>query len=618
MVKHGFVKLSLISPKLQVGNPLFNVKEMLSSLENNQSAIAVFPELGISAYTCNDLFFHKSLFEDVNKAVAYFLEHNHYPGVVLCGLPLIVEEMVLNVAMVIQKNLILGVIPKFYLPNTKEYYEKRWFKSGFDVVDHFTEIKYLDQTVPFGNLIFSKGDFNFGVEICEDMWATITPGNLLSVNGANVIINISASNETLGKESIRRNAVLEHSRKNCGIYVYCSAGASESTSETVFSGHNIVSSNGTLITESEKFSLETEIMYADLDILKLAHERRNNSSFRDSILKYRYKYQTVAFQMDESDDYHFTKKINTLPFVPETNELKDFHKIASIQEYGLAKRINHIGIKNIVIGVSGGLDSSLALLVACRAFDSLQLDRKGIIAITMPGMATSERTLENAKKLMKLLSVDYQEIDIQAHVTDHLHLLKHDGVTEDITYENAQARARTMILMDMANKVNGIVLGTGDLSEIALGWSTYNGDQMSMYNVNGGVPKTLVRFMIKMYADHLFSNEVKPCLYDILDTPITPELKKGQSTEKLIGKYEINDYILYRFLVCGDESNRIKFLLRKAFQLNDEEIDSYVDHFMSRFFSQQYKRQASPDSPKVLEYALSPRSDFRMPSDVKR
>lgn len=618
MVKNGFVKISLISPKLEVGNPMFNVLEMLKTLQGNPSAIAVFPELGISAYTCNDLFFHKSLFDDVNDAVSTLLSKNQFPGVIVCGLPLIVEEMVLNVAMVIQKDKILGVIPKFYLPNTKEYYEKRWFKSGFDVVDHFKEINFLNQTIPFGNLIFSKDDFNFGVEVCEDMWATITPGNLLSVNGANVIINISASNETLGKESVRRNAVLEHSRKNCGVYVYCSAGASESTSETVFSGHNIVSSNGELLTESEKFSLQSEILYADLDILKLSHERRNNSSFRDSILKYRYLYQTVPFDLCESDDYEFTKPLNTLPFVPEKNQLHDFHKIASIQEYGLAKRITHIGIEHLVIGVSGGLDSSLALLVACRAFDTLKLDRKGIKAITMPALATSDRTLVNARKLMKLLGVDVEEIDIKDHVLEHLKLLNHDGVTEDLTYENAQSRARTMILMNLANKVNGIVLGTGDLSEIALGWSTYNGDQMSMYNVNGGVPKTLVKFMIKMYADQLFSEEIKTCLYDILDTPITPELKKNQSTENLIGKYEINDFILYRFLVCGDEEERIRFLLKKAFKLTEKEIVDYTSHFMKRFFSQQYKRQASPDSPKVLEYALSPRSDFRMPSDVKR
>ncbi len=618
MYKNGFLKISLISPKLQVGNPRFNVEQMLSALDENPSSIAVFPELGISAYTCNDLFFHKSLFDDVNDALSYFLENNKFNGIVVCGLPLIVEEMVINTAFVIQKERVLGVVPKFYLPNTKEYYEKRWFKSGFDLVEHIKEITYLNQKIPFGNLIFTHEDIHFGVEICEDMWATITPGNLLSVNGANLIINISASNETLGKDSVRKNAVLEHSRKNSGIYAYCSAGASESTSETVFSGHNIVASNGALLTETEKFSLKTEIMYADIDLLKLAHERRNNSSFRDSILKYRYNYQTVPFSLHKSDYFNFSKPIDSFPFVPKENEYKDFLKIASIQEYGLAKRLEHIGIKDIVIGISGGLDSSLALLVAVRVFDALKLDRKGIHAITMPAFATSSRTKNNAIELMTFLGVDQQEIDLTKHIEDHLKLIQHDTVTEDITYENSQARARTMILMNLANKFNGIVLGTGDLSEIALGWSTYNGDQMSMYNVNGGIPKTLVRFMIKMYADYLFEKDIKKCLYDILDTPITPELRSNQTTENLIGKYEINDYILYRFLVCGDDQERIEFLLSHAFELTEEARNDYVSNFLKRFYSQQYKRQASPDSPKVLEYGLSPRSDFRMPSDVKR
>ncbi|MGD9910065.1 MAG: NAD(+) synthase [Candidatus Izemoplasmatales bacterium] len=618
MYKHGFLKVSLISPKLQVGNPKFNVKEMLKALENNPSSIAVFPELGVSAYTCNDLFFHKSLFDDVETAMNYFLENNTYEGIVVCGLPLVIEDMVLNTAFVVQKNKILGIVPKFYLPNTKEYYEKRWFKSGFDVVEHIHSINYSGQEVPFGNLIFKFDEIHFGVEICEDMWATITPGNLLSVNGANVIINISASNETLGKDLIRKNAVLEHSRKNSGVYIYTSAGASESTSETVFSGHNIVASNGSLITETEKFSLNTEILYADIDLLRLSYERRNNSSYRDSILKYRYNYQTVPFELRESNTFDFSSKIYDLPFVPKNNNYTDFLKIASIQEFGLAKRLEHLGLKSIVIGVSGGLDSSLALLVACRVFDQLKLDRKGIYAVTMPAFATTKRTKDNAHELMRYLGVHNEEIDITDHVKEHLSLLKHDTVTEDITYENAQARARTMILMNMANQVQGIVLGTGDLSEIALGWSTYNGDQMSMYNVNGGVPKTLVRFMIQMYADHFFNDSIKECLYDILATPITPELRSNQSTESLIGKYEVNDFILYRFLVCGDNEERLRFLLPKVFDIESSKLDDYVTNFLKRFYSQQYKRQASPDSPKVLDYALSPRSDFRMPSDVKR
>ena len=615
---NGFLKVSLITPKLEVGNPKFNINEMLSSLENNRSSIAVFPELGITAYSCGDIFFQKSIFDDILAAIKYFLDNNKYKGIVIMGAPIIVEEIVLNCAIVVQKEKILGVIPKFYLPNTKEYYEKRWFMSGFNVIEHVKSVELLEQTVPFGNIIFNYQDIKFGVEICEDMWATITPGNLMSVNGANIIFNISASNEILGKDIIRRNAVLEHSRKNCGIYVYCSAGATESSSETVFSGHNIVSNNARLIKETNLFNLETEIMYVDLDIDRLNFDRRNNSSFRDSVLKYKLSYQKVDFVLDNVENYEFEEDIDKTPYVPKKDEFKNFKKISAIQEFGLAKRISHINIKNVVIGISGGLDSSLALLVACLSFDHLGLNRAGILGYTMPGMHTSNRTKDNANKLMDLLGVTKSEIDIKDQVLEHLNLIKHDKNKEDITYENTQARSRTMFLMNLANKHNGIVIGTGDLSEIALGWSTYNGDQMSMYNVNGGVPKTVVKFMIKAYADYVFDGEIRECLYDILDTPITPELLSNQNTESIIGKYEINDFILYRFLNCGDTESRIKFLLLKTFNLTDLEAKKYVNNFLKRFYSQQFKRAASPDSPKVFDFGLSPRSDFRMPSDVKR
>ncbi len=614
----GFLKVSLVSPKLEIGNPDFNIKEMLKALKNNPSCVTVFPELAVTAYSCADLFFQPSLFADTNKAIAYFLKNNTYPGIVIFGAPLIVEEMVLNTAFVVQKDKILGIVPKFYLPSSKEYYEKRWFNSGFDVVEKISSVKYLDEEIPFGNIIFEQDGIRFGVEICEDMWATISPGNLLSVNGANIIFNISASNETVGKESVRRNAVLEHSRKNCGIYVYCSAGASESSSETVFSGHNIVANNARLIKEVNVFSLKTEIMYVDFDLGRMTYERLSNSSFRDAILKYRYKYQKVNFVLEEDKNFKFSYPINQLPYVPKQNLRENFRKIASIQEFGLAKRMKHIGAKDLVIGISGGLDSSLALLIAANVFDYLKLDRKRIHAYTMPGLHTSARTKNNAQKLMELLGVSAEEIDIKEHVKEHLKMIGHDMKTMDTTYENTQARARTMALMNLANKYNGIVLGTGDLSEIALGWSTYNGDQMSMYNVNGGIPKTVVKFMIKAYADYDFNKDVKSCLYDILETPISPELKADQNTENIIGKYEINDFILYRFLNCGDDEDRIKYLLKIAFELDKPEIDKYVDNFFKRFYSQQFKRTASPDSPKVFDYALSPRSDYRIPSDVKR
>jgi len=621
MYKHGFLKVSLISPAVIVGNPKENIAAMLSALHQNESAVAVFPELGITGYSCGDLFFTKALLDDAVEGLRVFaagLLPSPYNGVVVCGLPLEVNEMVLNCAVVLQNEKILGVVPKFYLPNTREYYEKRWFKSGFDVADHLREIELLGQKVPFGNLIFEAGKVRFGIEICEDMWATISPGNLLSVNGANVIVNISASNETLGKAAIRRNAVLEHSRKNCGIYVYVSAGASESTSETVFSGHNMVASNGVMVAEAEGMSLETKTLYADLDLDRLANERRNNSSYRDSILKYTHDYQIVPFVLPESGDFRFQEELDRLPFVPKTNVIDSFRKISQIQEFGLAKRLRHLGVRRLVVGISGGLDSALALIVACRAFDRLGLDRSGILAVTMPAMGTTERTKKNARALMAAFGVDAREIALADHVVDHLHLLGHDGVTEDLTYENAQARARTMILMDLANKVEGIVLGTGDLSEIALGWSTYNGDQMSMYNVNAGLPKTLVRFTVRQYAESVYDDGIRDTLADILATPISPELKKNQTTEATLGKYETNDFVLYRFLLCGDHRDRIVFLLARAYDIGEDAAAPIVDHFLRRFHSQQFKRQASPDGPKVLECALSPRADFRMPSDVGR
>jgi len=351
---------------------------------------------------------------------------------------------------------------------------------------------------------------------------------------------------------------------------------------------------------------------------RLAYERRNNSSYRESILQYHIDYQIVPFNLRETDDFRFHLPIDTLPFVPKRDPEKIFEKISRIQELALVKRLSHLNIQKVLIGISGGLDSALTLIVACRAFDLLKLDRKGVVAVTMPGMATSGRTKDNAKRLMQYLGVTPMEINMKNHVTDHLRMIGHDGTTEDLTYENAQARERTMILMNLANKLDGIVLGTGDLSEIALGWSTYNGDQMSMYNVNAGIPKTLVRFMVHNYADELGDPQTSECLHDILSTPISPELRSEQTTEATIGKYEINDFILYRFLLCGDTEERILFLLKKAFPLEETALSDYAHNFFKRFYSQQFKRQASPDSPKVLDFSLSPRGDFRMPSDVKR
>ena len=618
MYKNGFIKVAAVTPKLQVGNPEFNVKEMLRILGNIESSITVFPELSVTAYTCNDLFFQESLLINTKKAIAYFLQNNTYSGIVVIGAPLEVDGVLYNCAFVIQGNKILGIVPKFYLPNTGEFYEKRWFQSGFNIVEHYQFVDYLEQEVPFGYIVFkdTKDDLSFGVEICEDMWAPFSPGNILSLNGAKIILNLSASNEVLGKREIRRRAILDHSRRNQGAYVYSSAGVNESTSETVFSGHNIVAQNSDLIIETENFNQNSEVIYGDIDLNKIDFSRRTNTSYRDSLNRYRHNFSEVLVKVNESADYNFSKKFDSTPFVPKADILHDFEKVAALQENALIKRIKHVRAESLLIGISGGLDSTLALLIACRVYDSLQKSRKEIIAVTMPGLHTSAHTKKNALDMMKALGVTILEIDINNHVKEHFKLIGHDGVTEDITYENTQARARTMILMNLANKHKGLVLGTGDLSEMALGWCTYNGDQMSMYGINVGIPKTLVRFMIYNYAMHKFSEEVRGTLLSIVDTPITPELASNQKTEDAIGKYEINDFIVHRVLRYGDNEDRISWLLPFVFEIDETTSKEYANKFFRRFYSQQFKRQATPDGPKILDISVSPRGDLRLPSDI--
>lgn len=618
MYKNGFIKVGSVTPKLTVGNPDYNVKEMLVILNDIESSITVFPELSVTAYTCNDLFFQESLLKNTKKAIAYLLANNPYNGILVIGAPLEVDAVLYNCAFVIQKNKILGIVPKFYLPNTGEFYEKRWFQSGFNIVENYKEVTYLGQAVPFGYIVFRDREDNisFGIEVCEDMWAPFSPGNILSLNGARIILNLSASNDVLGKREIRRRTILEHSRRNAGAYVYSSAGVNESTSETVFSGHNIIAQNSELLVETENFNQDSEVIYGDIDLGKIDFSRRTNSSYRDSLNRYRHDFTEVLFEIEESKDYQFSKKFDSTPFVPKKHILKDFEKVAALQENALIKRIKHVRAKSLLIGISGGLDSTLALLIACRCYDSLHMDRTGIIAVTMPGLHTTAHTKKNAIDMMESLGVTILDIDISNHVKEHFKLIGHDGVTEDITYENTQARARTMILMNLANKHNGLVLGTGDLSEMALGWCTYNGDQMSMYGINVGIPKTLVRFMIYNYALHKFNEQVRGTLLSIVDTPITPELTSNQKTEDTIGKYEINDFIVHRVLRYGDTEDRISWLLPKVFDIKEAASRKYSSNFFRRFYSQQFKRQATPDGPKILDISVSPRGDLRLPSDI--
>ncbi len=618
MYKNGFVKVASVSPKLKVGNPMFNIKEMLAILEGIASSITVFPELGVSAYTCNDLFFQESLLEDVREAIKFFLEKNKYEGIVIIGAPLEIDGVLYNAAFTIKKDKIIGIVPKYYLPNTGEFYEKRWFQSGFEIVNNKTAIDYLGKTIPFGNLIFKNTDeqITFGIEICEDMWAPISPGNLLAINGAKMILNLSASNEVLGKREIRRRTILEHSRRNAGAYIYSSASVNESTSETVFSGHNVIAQNGELIVETENFNQESEVIYGDIDLKKIDFNRRTNSSYRDTMNRFKFTYQEILFSLATTKEYKFTKKFDSTPFVPKVNVLADFEKIAALQENALIKRIKHVRADSLIIGVSGGLDSTLALLIAIRCYENLGLDLKKIIAVTMPGLHTSANTKKNALSLMNNLGVSVLDIDINKHVRDHFELIGHNGTTEDITYENTQARMRTQILMNLANKHNGIVLGTGDLSELALGWCTYSGDQMSMYGINAGIPKTLISFMIANYATHKFDQRCQKTLLSIIETPITPELTSNQRTEDEIGKYIINDFIIHRVLRYGDNEERISWLLPFVFTIDKAESSKYTKNFFKRFYSQQFKRQALPDSPKILDISVSPRGDLRLPSDI--
>ncbi len=620
MFYNDFIKVAAITPKLKVANPDYNVDEMLRLLKDNRAALTVFPELGVTAYTCNDLFFQNSLLKETKMAIKRLLDENEYEGILIFGAPLEIEGVLYNTAFVVKKDKILGIVPKFYLPNTQEFYEKRWFTSAYDIVKRTKMIRYLKQVVPFGSIVFKENDsdLTFGIEICEDMWAPISPGNLLALNGAQMIINLSASNEYLDKRGIRKRTILEHSRRNAGAYIYCSAGVNESTSETVFSGHNVIAQNGDTIIETEHFSIDSEIIYGDVDLSQIAYIRKSNSSFRDTLNKFSHDVIEVTFDLAKSDYFTFEKPFDQTPFIPKEHTFEAFEKIAALQENAIIKRLRHIDAKTIVIGVSGGLDSTLALLVAVRAIDTLKMKRTDIIGVTMPAFGTSETTKKQAYALMKDLGISMKEIDLNAHIKNHLDLIGHDGKTMDKAYENAQARARTMALMNLANMHQGLVLGTGDMSEIALGWTTYSGDQMSMYNINAGIPKTLVRFMVKKYAEIKFDETLSKVVDDVIKTPISPELLLNQVTEDVIGKYEINDFILHRFLRFGDDEKRIEWLIEKTFAIEPKEAKHYVKQFFMRFYSQQFKRQASPDAPKILDISLSPRGDFRMPSDVDK
>ncbi len=621
MYSHGFLKVAAACPTARVGDIMFNVNEMLRMLEDaskKDPAIICFPELCISGYSVGDLVFQKYLYDDSLAGIKYLLAHNPFKGVIIFGSFVVINDTIYNCGFIAQRDRILGIVPKNFLPHTNEFYEARWFAAGTNVSKDLHSVHLFEQDIPFGKIIFenSTKEVKFGAEICADMWAPISPNERLYGNGALIVFNASASPAHVGKRFKRQILTESISLKFNGAYVYVSNNASESSSEAVFSSHKLISENGNIIAEDDEISLNSSIIYGDIDILKLHYLRRNNcyyKSIQDSIRDD--SINIVHFDLENDENYVFEKEIEKLPFVPKHPD--DYIDIINIQAASVIKRLDYIGITKTVLGVSGGLDSTLALLSLCYAYDRYHLSRQGILAVTLPSQENSEITYKNAKELISKLKVTSKEIPIQEDINRQMDLIGHKKDQKDVTYENIQARFRTYTLMNMANLEKGIVIGTSDMSEVALGWSTFNGDQMAMYGLNAGLTKTAVKETVRFYKG-LFP-EVASVLDSVLETPISPELSNNkQKTEDIIGKFEINDFILYHFLVNGDDGERIAYLLTKAFGMEVLPAKAAVDHFNQRFYSQQYKRLSAPESAKILGISLSPRTELRLNGDIYR
>lgn len=627
--EQGFVRVGAVVPKLKVADTEFNCNEIIKQIEvasNNKIQIVVFPELCVTGYTCQDLFEQDTLLEEAEKALNKILDYtNNLDIICIIGMPIKAENQLFNTAVVIQKGKILGIVPKTFIPNYGEFYEKRWFASSKNA--NKKEIEILGQKIPFGiDLLFKDKENNeicFGIEICEDIWVVEPPSNKLALLGANIIFNLSASNEVIGKKEYRRELVKMQSAKTISGYVYCSSGVNESTSDVVFSGESMIFENGSCLANNQRFDFESNMIFTEIDTKRLANDRRKNISFMGNPIDL--EYREIEINIPDNIE-SLTREYSKTPFVPEDKKKisEICEEILNIQSYGLAKRLLHTNINKTIIGISGGLDSTLAFLVIIKAYEILNLPKENIIAITMPGFGTTSRTHNNSMKLINEYGATFREINITKSSLQHFEDIGHDKNIKDVTYENAQARERTKILMDIANKENGLVVGTGDLSELALGWCTYNGDHMSMYAVNASIPKTLVKYIIKWVADNS-KEECKNIINDILDTPISPELlppdENGnieQKTEEQVGPYILHDFFLYHFLRYGAEPKKIYILACKTFK-NDfkkEEIKHWLQVFIKRFFTQQFKRNCMPDGPKVGTVSLSPRGDLRMPSDA--
>lgn len=628
MNQYGFLKVAAAVPHVEVANCTYNVERIIALTEEAAQRgveIIAFPELSLTSYTCGDLLLQPTLLEATEKALCKLIRATRkLPIVVLAGAPLRHGSAIYNCAIVLSQGKILGVVPKSYIPDYSEFYENRVFTSGADIVGDTIQVAGVD--CDFGvDLLFDVNGVEFGVEICEDLWVAQQPSSRLALDGAKVIFNLSASPEAVGKHAYLRQLVVQQSERTLSAYVYTSAGFGESSTDLVFAGKAFIAESGQLLAETDRFSMEEKLIVADVDIELLEFERRRNTSFRvnDSGRENNIIEMEVPepLQNDELD-----RTINALPFLPKAGcEEEHFTEMFEIQSHGLAKRMKHIGSKCAVIGISGGLDSTLALLGVVRTFEKLGLDKKGIIGVTMPGFGTTDRTYHNALELMELLGVTIREIPIRKACLHHFEDLGIDPSQRGAAYENAQARERTQILMDLANMTGGIVIGTGDLSELALGWATYNGDQMSMYSINGTLPKTLVRRLVEWAASKAQNKRVGEILRDVVDTPVSPELlpanedgKIAQKTEELIGPYELHDFFLYHFINAGYAPGKILYLAEKAFagEFDRKTILRWLKVFFRRFFTQQFKRSAMPDGPKVGPVSLSPRGDWRMPSDA--
>ncbi len=637
----GYIRVAAATPKIRVADPIYNgerILELMREGAENKAKLIVFPELCITAYTCNDLFLQDRLLAEAKKTLAMLAEATKELDLLaFVGLPWEMGGRLYNVAAAISGGKVLGLVPKLYIPNYSEYYEGRYFARGNELP---VCVDFMGERIPMGSrLLFICGEIlelKVAAEVCEDLWVVRPPSIGHALAGATVVVNCSASVETVGKDDYRRSLVSGQSgRLVCG-YVYASAGEGESSQDLVFGGHNMIAENGTVLAEAKRFS--AGITYADLDLWRLRSERRRMNTYPGSLTGAG-DYLAVPFHL-KPERLEIRRFIDPAPFVPHdaAERNKRCEEILNIQSLGLKKRLEHTGAKCAVLGISGGLDSTLALLVTARAFDLLGLDRKRILAVTMPCFGTTDRTYHNACVMAKKLGAALREIDIRAAVTQHFKDIGHDPDSHDVTYENSQARERTQILMDVANQEGGMVVGTGDMSELALGWATYNGDHMSMYGVNASVPKTLVRHLVRYYADTCGEKELSAVLLDVLDTPVSPELlppekggKISQKTEDLVGPYELHDFFLYHMLRFGYGPARIYRMALKAFvggaaaeggcggtgtAYEPEVIKKWLQTFYRRFFSQQFKRSCLPDGPKVGSVALSPRGDLRMPSDA--